>query len=68
MPDMGVPPFVLGLANAGIVVALYSLLGLAGYWFAHKLDCPASSAQQTATGGAGSLSRWGSACYAAWFW
>jgi membrane protease YdiL (CAAX protease family) len=30
----------LGLANAGIVLVLYGLLGLAGYWFARKLGCP----------------------------
>jgi len=40
MPKMGVPPFVLGLANAGIVLVLYGLVGLAGYWFARKLGLP----------------------------
>jgi hypothetical protein len=40
LPEMGVPPAVLGLANAGIVLVLYGLLGLAGYWFARKLDLP----------------------------
>lgn len=40
MPDMGVPPSVLGLANAAIVLVVYSLLGLAGYWFAQKLGLP----------------------------
>lgn len=40
MPDMGVPAFVLGLANAGIVLVLYGLLGLAGFWFARKLGLP----------------------------
>lgn len=40
MPDMGVPNWVLGLANVGIVLVLYGLLGLAGYWFARKLNLP----------------------------
>ena len=40
MPKMGVPPFVLGLANAGIVLVPYGLVGLAGYWFARKLGLP----------------------------
>jgi membrane protease YdiL (CAAX protease family) len=40
MPDMGVSDSVLGLANAGIVLVLYGILGLVGYWFARKLDLP----------------------------
>ena len=40
LPDMGVPDSVLGLANAGLVIVLYGLLGLAGYWFARKLELP----------------------------
>lgn len=40
MPDMGVPNWVVGLANAGIVLVAYGLLGLAGFWFARKLDLP----------------------------
>lgn len=40
MPDMGVPDSVLGLANAGIVLVLYGLMGLAGFWFARKLGLP----------------------------
>ena len=40
MPETGVSPVVLGLANAGIVLVVYGLLGLAGYWFARKLDLP----------------------------
>jgi membrane protease YdiL (CAAX protease family) len=40
MPDLGVPDSVLGLANAGIVLVVYGLLGLAGYWFAIKLSLP----------------------------
>ena len=40
LPDMGVPASVLGLANAGIYFVLYGLLGLAGFWFARKLELP----------------------------
>lgn len=40
MPDMGVSDSILGLANAGIVLVLYGILGLVGYWFARKLDLP----------------------------
>lgn len=40
MPKMPVSNFVLGLANAGIVLVVYGILGLAGYWFARKLDLP----------------------------
>jgi hypothetical protein len=40
MPDLGVPDSVLGLASAGIVLVVYGLLGLAGYWFARKLGLP----------------------------
>jgi len=40
MPDMGISDAVLGLANAGIVLVVYGILGLAGYWFARKLDLP----------------------------
>ncbi len=40
MPDMGVSNVVLGLVNAGIILVLYGMLGLAGYWFARKLDLP----------------------------
>jgi hypothetical protein len=31
---------VLGLANAGIFLVVYGLLGLAGYWFATKVELP----------------------------
>jgi len=34
------PKWLLGLANAGIVVVLYGLLGVAGVWFAAKLSLP----------------------------
>lgn len=40
MPDMGVPDWVVGLANAGVVLVVYGLLGLAGFWFARKLNLP----------------------------
>ena len=40
VPDMGVPDSVLGLANAGIILVQSGVLGLAGYWFARKLDLP----------------------------
>jgi len=40
MPDMGVSNTVLGLANAGIVLVLYGLLGLSGLWFSRKLGLP----------------------------
>ena len=40
MPDMGVSNAVLGLMNAGIVLVVYGILGLVGYWFARKLDLP----------------------------
>ena len=40
MPDLGVSTTVLGLANAGIILVVYGILGLAGYWFARKLDLP----------------------------
>jgi membrane protease YdiL (CAAX protease family) len=38
--EVDVAPWVLGLANAGIVLVVYGLLGLAGYWFARKLGLP----------------------------
>jgi membrane protease YdiL (CAAX protease family) len=40
MPEMELPPVVYGLANAGIVLVVYGLLGLGGYWFAKKLGLP----------------------------
>lgn len=40
MLDMGVSNAVVGLANAGIVLVVYGLLGLAGIWFARKLGLP----------------------------
>ena len=40
MPQMPVSNAVLGLANAGIVIVLYGIVGWAGIWFARKLDLP----------------------------
>jgi membrane protease YdiL (CAAX protease family) len=40
MPDMGVSNAVLGLINGGIVLVIYGLFGLAGYWFARRLELP----------------------------
>lgn len=40
MPDMGVSNAVLGLANAGIILVVYGVLGLLGYWFARNLGLP----------------------------
>lgn len=40
MPEMGVPNAVLGLINAGIVLVVYGLLGLTGYWFARNPQLP----------------------------
>ena len=40
MPETKIPPVILGLANAGIVIVFYGLLGLAGNWFARKLGFP----------------------------
>ena len=40
IPDLGVSNVVIGLANAGIVLVVYGLLGFAGYWFARKLELP----------------------------
>lgn len=39
-PLARMPGWLLGLANAGIVLVLYGLLGLAGVWFARKLSLP----------------------------
>jgi len=39
-PDMGVSNAVLGLANAGIVLVVYGIVGLIGFWFARKLGFP----------------------------
>lgn len=39
-PLPSVPTWLLGLANAGLILVLYGLLGLAGFWFARKLGLP----------------------------
>lgn len=39
-PFASMPGWLLGLANAGIIIVLYGLLGLAGFWFARKLGLP----------------------------
>ena len=52
MPDMGVSNAVLGLANAGIVLVVYGLLGLAGIWFARKLGFPGIYSED------GNMRRW----------
>lgn len=40
MPDMGVSNAVLGLVNAGIVLIVYGIVGVIGFWFARKLGFP----------------------------
>lgn len=40
MPKTGASPVLMGLANAAIVLVIYGLVGLAGYWFARKLEFP----------------------------
>lgn len=40
MPASNISPVVLGLLNAGIVVVMYGLAGLAGLWFARRLGLP----------------------------
>jgi membrane protease YdiL (CAAX protease family) len=40
MPRMPVSNAVLGLANAGIVLVVYGIVGLIGFWFARKLGLP----------------------------
>jgi membrane protease YdiL (CAAX protease family) len=40
LPETNLAPVVLGLANAGIVIVFYGLLGLIGSWFAVKLGLP----------------------------
>ena len=39
-PPLDIPPWQLGLVNAGIVIVVYGLAGLAGMWFARKLEIP----------------------------
>ncbi|HSL42872.1 MAG TPA: CPBP family glutamic-type intramembrane protease [Anaerolineales bacterium] len=40
VPDMGVSDSMLGLANAGIVLVVYGILGWIGYGFARRLELP----------------------------
>jgi membrane protease YdiL (CAAX protease family) len=40
MPKLPASPGLLGLANAGIVLVVYGLFGLLGYWFARKVGLP----------------------------
>jgi hypothetical protein len=42
MPDTlaSVPAWLLGLANAGLILVLYGLLGLSGFWLARRLGLP----------------------------
>jgi hypothetical protein len=38
-----IPVWLLGLANAGIILVAYGFFGLAGFWFARKLDSQGST-------------------------
>jgi len=40
MPELPLPPAVYGLLNGGIVLVIYGLMGLLGYWFARKVGLP----------------------------
>ena len=47
LPNQSLPPeaitlprWVLGLANAGLILVVYGLIGLAGYWFATRVGLP----------------------------
>jgi membrane protease YdiL (CAAX protease family) len=40
IPETNTPPIIFGLANAGIVLVVYGLLGLSGFWLARKLGLP----------------------------
>ncbi|OQX88538.1 hypothetical protein B6D60_02040 [candidate division KSB1 bacterium 4484_87] len=35
-----VPDWLLGIANGGIVIILYSIMGFIGYWLARKINLP----------------------------
>lgn len=39
-PELSIPGWQLALANAGIGIFLYGLLGLAGFWLARRLGLP----------------------------
>ncbi|NOZ60166.1 MAG: CPBP family intramembrane metalloprotease [Calditrichaeota bacterium] len=38
LPD--VPAWLLGIANGGIIIILYGVLGILGYWLARKMNLP----------------------------
>jgi hypothetical protein len=40
VPELTIPRWQLALANAGIGLVLYGLLGLAGFWLARRLGLP----------------------------
>jgi len=40
MPETKISPLVFGLANAGIIIVVYGLLAVAGFWFAGQLGFP----------------------------
>jgi len=44
LPD--IPAWLLGLANAAIVIVVYGLAGIAGLWFARRLGLPGSYRQR----------------------
>ena len=52
MPESNLSPTVLGLANVGVVLVVYSPLALAGYWFARKLGLPGIFSED------GNIRRW----------
>jgi membrane protease YdiL (CAAX protease family) len=39
-PTLDLPRWALGLANGGIILVIYCLAGLAGYWFSRQLGLP----------------------------
>jgi hypothetical protein len=52
MPESDLSPTMLGLANVGVVMVVYSPLALAGYWFARKLGLPGIFSED------GNIRRW----------
>lgn len=52
MPESDYSPTMLGLANVGVVMVVYSPLALAGYWFARKLGLPGIFSEN------GNIRRW----------
>lgn len=57
-----VPPWALGLANAGIVIVIYGLLGLAGLWFARRLRLPGTYREGTGEPSERRGARWWALC------